>query len=298
MDTQSLATFVAVAEARSFSQAAERLFMTQPAVSKRIAALEEHVGARLLDRLGRSVALTEGGERLLVSARRILADIATSREEIRCLSEQIGGRLRLGTSHHVGIHRLPPILKAYTQAYSNVELDLLFMDSEQAFEQVINGSLEVAIVTLPERDEPGLQCDLIWPDPLRIVCAPDHPLALRVKEAALPALHVGELAAYPAVLPARGTVTRNILLHALAPFGLRIDTSLETNYLETIKMMVSVGLGWSTLPESMVDDSIIALPLPELTMLRRLGCVRLRQRTLSRAAQALLALLPESDNGQ
>lgn len=315
MDTQALATFVAVAEARSFSQAAERQFMTQPAVSKRIAALEENVGARLFDRLGRSVALTEGGERLLVSARRILADIATSREEIRCLSEQIGGRLRLGTSHHVGIHRLPPILKAYTQTYPGVELDLLFMDSERAFEQVIDGSLELAVVTLPERDEPGLQCDLVWPDPLRIVCAPDHPLVRQMPgpatggnvqgvahdsvsaatHRAMPrTLNVHDLAEYPAVLPARGTVTRNILLHALAPFGLRIDTSLETNYLETIKMMVSVGLGWSTLPQSMIDDSIVALPLTELIMQRRLGCVRLRQRTLSRAAQALLALLHEA----
>lgn len=294
MDTQSLATFVAVAEARSFSHAAERQFITQPAVSKRIAALEEAVGARLFDRLGRQVAPTEAGERLLISARRILADIATSREEIRSLSEQVVGRLRLGTSHHVGIHRLPPVLKAYKQAFPGVELDLLFMDSEQAFEQVTDGTLELAIVTLPERDEPGLRCDLVWPDPLQIVCAPDHPLC--PGGAAPDRLRVRDLAAWPAVLPARGTVTRNILLHALAPFGLRIDTALETNYLETIKMMVSVGLGWSILPCSMVDDSIAVLPVADLRLQRRLGSVSLRQRTLSRAARALLDLLPVPDD--
>ena len=158
------------------------------------------------------MTLTEAGDTLLISARRILADIATSREEIRCLSDSISGRLRLGTSHHVGIHRLPPVLKRFTQQYPGVELDLLFMDSEQAFEQVIDGSLELAIVTLPERDEPGLQCELVWPDPLSIVCAPEHPLAVALADGREPL--VTDLGRYPAVLPARGTVTRNILLRA------------------------------------------------------------------------------------
>jgi len=83
MDFPSLKAFVAVAECRSFSHAAERLFMTQPAVSKRVAALEEDLGIALFDRLGRSIQLTEAGEKFLVSARRILDDITVSREEVR-----------------------------------------------------------------------------------------------------------------------------------------------------------------------------------------------------------------------
>jgi DNA-binding transcriptional LysR family regulator len=287
MDTNALKTFIAVAECRSFSTAAEQLFLTQPAISKRIAALEEELNVVLLNR-GGQVSPTEAGSILLKSARRIVADINTSREEIRLLGESVGGRLRLGTSHHVGIHRLPPVLKAYSQAYSDVELDLLFTDSELAAEDVKTGALELAIVTLPQREDPMLLTDVIWPDPLVIVCSPEHTLATLKKPT--PAV----LQQHAAVLPARGTVTRSILLEALAPHKVNIETSLETNYLETIKMMVSVGLGWSVLPESMLDETISAVNVQQLKMQRELGCVRLRGRSLSRAAVALLEMLPVS----
>jgi DNA-binding transcriptional LysR family regulator len=103
------------------------------------------------------------------------------------------------------------------------------------------------------------------------------------------------LAGFNAVLPARGTVTRTILLDALQPFDVKVETSLETNYLETIKMMVSVGLGWSALPSKMIDDGITAVPVEGLTMQRQLGSVCLQGRTLSRAAVAFLDLLPAVD---
>lgn len=288
MDFPSLKAFVAVAESGSFSRAAEQLFMTQPAISKRIAALEDDLGAPLFDRLGRAVQLTESGRLFLTSARRILTDIDISREEVLSLSRSVGGRLRLATSHHVGIHRLPPVLKSFTQAHPQVELDLLFMDSELACSEVANGHIELAVVTLPDPLVGALETQLVWPDPLSIVCAIDHPLILNgPTEQITPDM----LSRYSAVLPARGTVTRTILLDALRPFEVNIETTLETNYLETIKMMVSVGLGWSALPVSMVDDDIAAIPVSALHMQRQLGSVRLKGRTLSRAALAFLDLL-------
>lgn len=296
MDFPSLKAFVAVAESGSFSRAAEQLFMTQPAISKRVAALEEDLGTPLFDRLGRSIQLTEAGEKFLASARRILTDIAISREEVHSLSESVGGRLRLATSHHVGIHRLPPVLKAFTQAHPDVELDLLFMDSELACAEVANGTIELAVVTLPDQLDGTLITHLVWPDPLSIVCAADHPLADVISDIltndALAMISPARLTQFNAVLPARGTVTRSILLNALRPFNVTVETTLETNYLETIKMMVSVGLGWSALPSNMIDAEIIEVPVSGLSMQRQLGSVQLKGRTLSRAALAFLALLP------
>lgn len=289
MELVHLATFVAVAETGSFSVAAERLFTTQPAVSKRIRALEDDLGVALFDRLGRGIRLTEAGETFLASARRILADVRASREAVRSLSDEITGPLRLATSHHVGIHRLPPVLKAFAQAHPAVELDLLFMDSELACADVANGALELAVVTLPGREDPALDTRLVWPDPLVVVASPEHPLAAL---AARGALDPAALAAHQAVLPARGTVTRTILFDALAPFGVPISTALETNYLETIKMMVSVGLGWSALPASMLDAGVVEVPVRGLLMSRRLGSVTRRGRTLSRAARAFVDALP------
>ncbi len=242
----------------------------------------------LFDRLGRSTQLTEAGAKFQVSARRILADIDVSREEIQSLGAHVGGRLRLATSHHVGIHRLPPVLKAFTQAYPHVELDLLFMDSELACDEVANGHIELAVVTLPDALESSLETQLVWPDPLSIVCANDHPLAAADMTDITPAY----LTQFNAVLPARGTVTRTILLDALRPFNVNVETTLETNYLETIKMMVSVGLGWSALPSNMIDDEIVDVAISGIDMQRQLGSVRLKDRTLSRAAYAFMALLP------
>ncbi|NND92697.1 MAG: LysR family transcriptional regulator [Granulosicoccus sp.] len=296
MDFPSLNAFVAVAESGSFSRAAEQRFMTQPAISKRIASLEADLGVTLFDRLGRGIQLTEAGRKFLVSARRILADIDISREELHSLGSVVGGRLRLATSHHVGIHRLPPVLKAFTQACPDVELDLLFMDSELACDDVLNGHIELAVVTLPDKLEGSLLTQLVWPDPLSIVCATDHPLANALDKGF--EVTADYLTSFNAVLPARGTVTRTILLDALQPFGVTVATSLETNYLETIKMMVSVGLGWSALPSNMIDGEMIAVPVQGLAMQRQLGSVCLKDRTLSRAALAFLELLPGSRPGR
>jgi len=289
MDFPSLNAFVAVAEQQSFSLAAEQLFITQPAISKRIASLEDDLGIALFDRLGRKVQLTDAGEKFLVSVRRILDDMAVSREELHALGAQVSGRLRLATSHHVGIHRLPPVLKSFTQAHPQVELDLLFMDSELACNGVARGNIELAVVTLPDPLPNSLYTKTVWTDTLDIVCAPEHPLAIMSAKQPVSAAQLSE---HSAVLPARGTVTRDILVRALIPFDVSVETTLETNYLETIKMMVSVGLGWSALPVSMLDKDIVAVQLHDLTMERQLGYVHLKGKTLSRAALAFIDLLP------
>lgn len=296
MDTLALESFVAVADEASFSRAAEKLYVTQPAISKRIAGLEEDLGVALFDRLGRNLQVTEAGASLLVSARRILADIQASRDAILSLGDNVAGRLRLATSHHIGIHRLPPILKAFTQQHPAVELDLLFLDSELALDKVANGDIELAIVTLPETNAPSLTSTLVWDDPLVIVAAPDHPLAATSNSSnnRLPSQPVSALAQHPAVLPSRNTITRRILFNALASHALPIQTALETNYLETIKMLVSVGLGWGVLPASMLDNSVVEIPLKGLSMRRQLGHVVRTERTLSRAGNALIDILPPS----
>ena len=149
MDIDSLQAFIAVAENQSFSLAAEHLYLTQPAISKRIAALESELDTRLFDRIGRKVELTESGNALLPRARNILLDVEDSRRAISNLSGKITGKLSIGTSHHIGLHRLPPVLRSFTKKYPEVELDLHFMDSEEACQAVAHGDLELGIVTLP-----------------------------------------------------------------------------------------------------------------------------------------------------
>ena len=285
MDTQDLSAFVEVADGGSFSRAAERLFLSQPAISKRIAALESQLGRNLFDRVGRQINLTDAGRALLPHARRVLQEIEDGRRTLSNLAGTVSGRLSIGTSHHIGLHRLPPVLRAYTQQYPDVDLDIHFMDSEDACEAVLAGKLELGIVTLPSQPLPNLKQKLVWPDPLVFVAAPTHPLASKRT------LKLADLAAHPAVLPDEQTYTHRIVTAELQKHGLTPRIRLATNYLETIKMLVGIGLGWSVLPRSMLDDSMQALRIAEPKMRRELGVVWHERRTLSGGARVLIELL-------
>ncbi|MDU5677321.1 MAG: LysR family transcriptional regulator, partial [Pseudomonas aeruginosa] len=148
MDLNSLNTFIAIAETGSFSEAGERLHLTQPAVSKRIAALEQQLNARLFDRVGREVNLTEAGRALLPRAYQLLNVLDDTRRALNNLTGEVSGRLVLATSHHIGLHRLPPLLRAFTRAHPQVALDIQFLDSEVAYEEILHGRAELAVITL------------------------------------------------------------------------------------------------------------------------------------------------------
>ena len=291
MDTQSLQAFLAVAESNSFSRAAEQLHLTQPAVSKRIATLEAQIGARLFDRIGRRVTLTEAGQVLLPRARQILVMVDDSRRALINLEGQVAGSLTLATSHHVGLHRLPPLLKDYTHTHPEVRLDLRFLDSEQAYQGVLDGELEIAVVTLSPHPDPQLDVVPLWNDRLCFVCAPDHPLTRHGR------LTLPDLCRYDAVLPGPMTFTRSLIESRFAAAGLSLSVGLSTNYLETLKMMASIGLGWSLLPERLIDGELHELEVEHPAIQRQLGYVVHRSRTLSNAARAMLELLnATSDN--
>ncbi len=285
MDLASLRAFVEVAREGSFSQAAESLFLTQPAISKRIAGLEEELDTRLFDRAGRQVLLTEAGRHLLPRAEQIIHELSDMRRELSNLTGEVTGRLAMATSHHIGLHRLPQVLRNYSDSYPKVELDIHFMESEKACLAVEHGELELAVVTLPLAPAEQLSSEVIWTDPLHTVVGLDHPLAKQEQ------VSFKELLAHPAVLPTRGTYTRTILEQRIKQLGGEIHCTLSTDYLETLKMMVSIGLGWSLLPEIMLDEQLKAVDIAEFDLTRCLGIVTHRKRTLSNAAKAMQRLL-------
>ncbi len=281
MDIASLQAFVTVADTGSFSLAAERLHLTQPAISKRIAALETELEIRLFDRLGRIVRLTEAGTVLRPRARHILAEVEDSRQALRNLSGLVAGPLTVATSHHIGLHRLPPVLRSFTTQYPQARLDMRFMDSEIACAAVLRGDVELAIITLPPHTELPLEALPLWSDPLTAAASHRHPLA------ALDHLTPHQLVGYPAILPGAATFTRRIIEDAFAQLGIDPPIAFATNYLETIKMMVVVGLGWSVLPRMMLDGELVELRTTGLHLERTLGVVRHTGHTLSNAATAL-----------
>ena len=285
METQNLRAFALVARVGSFSQAAEKLHITQPAVSKRVALLEQQLGTDLFDRIGRHVGLTEAGRALLPHAELIEQQLLAAEQSVRDLSGDVRGALRLATSHHIGLHRLPPVLSEFSRRYEQVHIDIDFMDSEQAYELIMQGKIELAEVTLAPESESSFITLPLWRDQLNFMVAPQHALASD-KHCSLE-----KLSRSPAVLPGLNTYTGQIIKKLFDDNGLGLDISLATNYLETIRMMASVGLGWTMLPASMHTNSLVTLAVEDVAVERMLGVVYHHGRSLSRAAEAFLEVL-------
>jgi DNA-binding transcriptional LysR family regulator len=285
MDISALQAFIAVAESGSFSRAGERIFLTQPAISKRIAALEQDIGARLFDRVGRKIHLTPAGEALLLRTRAVLSELEDIKRDITNLSGTIAGELSVATSHHIGLHRLPGPLKRFHETYTQVRLNLHFMDSEKACNAVARGELELAVVTLPPSADPPLRVEKIWDDPLDIVVSRSHPLAQEKR------VQASMLLDYPAILPGLGTYTREIILNSFGPLRDKIQVGMATNYLEVLKMLAAIGLGWSALPRTMIDEGLKVVQIEKREIRRELGIVTHERRTLSNAGQAMIQII-------
>jgi DNA-binding transcriptional LysR family regulator len=285
MDLKNYIAFLAVADQSSFSRAADVLYITQPTVSKRIALLEQNLGTLLFDRIGHKVILNEAGKALYPIAQRIKKNFNESYQVINDLSGEVSGHLSLVTSHHIGLRRLPNSLKQYAKQHPKVQFDIAFMDSEDACQEIEKGNYELAVVTLPLKPPKKLKLTPLWDDSLVIAVAPNHQLAGKEN------LTLDELARYSAILPAIGTYTRTIIEDPIIRKQGSLNVVLETNYLETIRMMVSIGLGWSALPRAMLADDVIEVPIEGLEIHRKLGIVIHAERTLSNAGKALVELL-------
>ncbi len=289
MDTHSLNAFVSVAENASFSLAAEKLFLTQPAVSKRISNLEQQIGCQLFDRIGRKVFLTEAGTALLPKAKHILLELEDTQRMLLNLSGAVSGKLSLAVSHHVSLHRLPDTLRTFSKSHPEVVLDLEFTESELAYDGILHGDMELAIITLSPHPHAQIEATPVWQDEMRFVVANEHPLARQ------DSVSFQDLNEHNAILPDQKTFTREIAEQHFHDQGLELNVIMSTNYLDTIRMMVSIGLGWSLLPETVIDSSLTVLKVPAQQIKRPLGLIFHRDRTLSNAAKVFIELLT-SDN--
>ena len=287
MNLAAFEAFVKVMETGSISLAADQLFITQPAVTKRIHSLEDYFGVKLFESAGRGVQATHAAHSLLPKVKNWLNELGDIHHTLSHEQGQVQGKLKIGTSHHIGLHHLPNHLRHYVQDFPNLKLDVHFVDSEQAHEQVIAGDLELAFLTLPPQGDDRLKYVTIWNDPLVFVAAPFHPLAQQKN------LTLEDLLAYSSLLPSAQTYTTQITLAEFEKQGVKPKITMSNNPLESIRMLVSIGLGWSVLPKTLVNHDLQQLDIP-LEMNRQLGMVWHPGRTQSKAAQALVQLMHDT----
>ena len=285
MDIASLQAFIAVARDGSFSKASERLFITQPAVSKRVASLEAELSVELFNRVARSITLTEAGKQLLPKAKELVDQADELQRYASNLNEDVSGNLSVSIAHHIGLYRMSPILREFKQRFAGVNLDIHFEDSEQAFHSVERGDIEFAVITLPSVLPEKIKSEVIWVDDLHVVVARDHELAGQST------VDLTQLAMHASVLPSKETETHQIMQRLFDTHGLQMKIQMETNSLETLKMLVGAGLGWSLLPSTMLNNKELAVLNIGVSLTRNLGLVFHAKRSLSNAASALAALI-------
>ncbi len=292
MNLSQLKAFLAVAQDRSFSRAAEKLYLTQPAVSKQIQALEEGLGMRLFDRVGRSILLTEAGNILQDHAHIVFQTLEEARETITQLRGLQRGHLRISAASTIGTYMLPQPLGELKAQFPGIEISLAITNKARVVQQVLNHEVELGFVGPPV--EPAeLEREEYLLDELVLILAPTHRLAREES------VGVAELAEEVFILREQGSGTREIMEEELGRVHLSLKKAMELGSTEAIKQAVAANLGVSIVSKFAISLEILqgrlaVARLPELNLSRQLFVIHHGGRTLSPAAQEFCSLLRRS----
>jgi len=281
-----LRAFLAVFDHSSFNKAAEQLNLSQPALSRRIQALEARLGTPLLERSTRQVAPTAAGRRLEPMARRLLDEFDTSLLSISGIGERQSGQITIASIPTAVVYFLPKVIKHFNQRYPLIRLRVLDRAPQEGLESVVHGEVEFGINMIGST-ETDVRFTHLMDDPYVLVCRRDHPLAKKKTVA------WRDLAGHPLIRIGRpNSGNRALLDGALIKANVRLDWFHEVNNLTTALGLVQAGLGASVLPRLATPQSpqsphsnTITKPIrtPEVT--RSIGIIERRKGRLSPAAK-------------
>jgi len=289
MDTRQLAAFCAVVERASFSQAAEQLGVTQPAVSLQIRSLEKRLGLQLLDRSGRRVEPTDAGRRLYRSALRMLAQeeqlLAELGEEVE---GELSGRLELGASTGPGGTVIPVTLAEFQQRHPAVQVALTVSDTQRIVEEVARRELELGVVGAARRHR-GVVFEPFFRDEVVLAVPRGHRFADRT-------ISLAELQKEPLILMQEGAGVRQVIDDELRAVGVRLrdlDVRLELGLQESARSAVLAGYGVTFISRPAVEADVVAGTLAiarveGIDASREISLVRASGRAETRVAQAFV----------
>ncbi|HEU5064602.1 MAG TPA: selenium metabolism-associated LysR family transcriptional regulator [Gaiellaceae bacterium] len=294
MDTRQLAAFCAVVERKSFSEAAERLGVTQPAVSQQIRSLEDRVGQQLLDRSGRRVEPTEAGNRLYRSAQRLLALERQLLEEIAGDAEgPLRGQLAIGASTGPGGTVVPVLLCEFAEANSEITVDLAISDTQTIVDRVARRELELGIVGATPRNR-SVAYEPFFRDEVVLVCPPGHEFAGKT-------VSLDDLRGERLIAMQEGAGVRQVIDDELREKGMRLrdlDVRLELGLQESVKSAVEAGHGVTFISRTAVEPelargTLAAARVRGLEPSREISLVRAAGRVSTRVADAFVAFARE-----
>ncbi len=290
LDSRQLHAFAALARRGSFTLAAKDLFLTQSAVSHAIKALEDDLGCRLLDRVGRRVLLTQAGEQFLRHTEKILREMEAARTGLETLTKWGHGRLRVGASTTACQHILPTVLREFRQSYPKCVIRIEPGDHGHQLDLLRGGHIDLAIVLEPPAQSlTEFAFVPLFEDELRFVVAPLHPWAAmgRVPREAIEAETL--------VLYNKTSQTFRLVSEYFRDEKVVLSNFIELGSMEAIKELVKIGIGagilspWIARTE-LETGSLVALPLGARKLRRRWGVAHLKGRRLALGAEPFVGL--------
>jgi len=294
MDTRQLQAFCAVVERQSFSQAAERLGVTQPAVSLQVRSLEKRLGTQLLDRSGRRVEPTEAGRRLFHGAKRLLLLEEQLLEEVAAdRAGAIAGVLALGASTGPAAVAVPVLLCEFHAQHPDLRVSLEVHDTQTVVELVAERALELGIVGAARRHR-AVRFEPLLGDEVILICPPGHAFAGRT-------VTVDDLRAETVILMQEGAGVRQVVEDELRALGIRLrdlSVPLELGLQESVRSAVQAGYGVTFISRTAVESDLLAGTLAEarlegMSAKREIFLVRASGRSQTRAAAAFVAFVRE-----
>jgi DNA-binding transcriptional LysR family regulator len=290
MDTRQLAAFCAVVERKSFSQAAERLGVTQPAVSLQIRSLEQRLGRQLLDRSGRRVEPTEAGRRLYASAQRVLAAEEHLLEDLDADDEgAITGTLELGASTGPGGTVVPLLLCEFQEQHPDMGVRLTVSDTQTVVDRVAARELELGIVGAGRRHR-GVAFEPFFSDEVVLACPADHRIAGKT-------VSLDDLKGKKLIVMQDGAGVRQVIEDELRKAGMRLrdlDVRLELGLQESVRSAVVAGHGIAFISRLAIEADLAAGRIATarvrgLDPVREIFLARATGRSETRAARAFVA---------
>lgn len=293
MNLNHLAIFHAVAEEGTISKGAERLHISQPAVSKQLAEFERALGTPLFDRLPKGVRLTESGRLLHLYARRLFALETEAERALRELRGLERGRLALGASTSIGPYLLPSVLARFHRAHPGVEVYLEISNTEAIQKAVEEGGIDLGF-TEGFLHSPHLEARVFLEDELVPIVAPGYDLPLKDE-----ALTLARLCREPFVVREPGSGTREVIEEALRSRGLSVHPAMTLGNTEAIKRAVAEGVGVAivsrlTIQEEERDGQLVVLRVADFTLRRPLHQLQVHGHQASASVRAFLTLFRAS----
>ncbi len=291
MELRQLESFREVVREGSFTAAARKLHMTQPAISLHIKALEQHLDARLLHRDARGVRLTKAGAVLLEAADGVLTGLEEASRRIREIESPERGSVVLACGDTVALHLLPPVIGQFRKTHPSAEIQVANHGSRTILDMVLRREADLGLVTRPLWLDPALQARTLHIERMRLALPRKHALAKKKR------LALADLDGEPAVLLAKPAETRQLIDRALSKKGVRPDVVMESGNLEVVKAYVRSGLGLSLLPDLAItpqDARWLAIrDLPDDFPQRRIALVRRKDRKPGLLVTSLLKIVAE-----